>query len=62
MVSRISWISYWTWESYMVISSIIVKQVAVSGEGGMVVAMVSLILFVRASTATLTATVSSLDT
>jgi hypothetical protein len=47
-------------KSYIVISSITVEEVMVSGEGGMVVAMDLLILFVRASMAALRAAVSSL--
>jgi hypothetical protein len=53
MVFRTSWISYSTWESYIIISSIVVEAVAVSGEGGMVVAMFSSSFFVRVSTAAL---------
>jgi hypothetical protein len=52
-VFRTSWISYSTWESYIIISSIVVEAVAVSGEGGMVVAMFSSSFFVRVSTAAL---------
>jgi hypothetical protein len=59
--SRTSWMSCCTTESCIVISSIAVEEVAVSGEGGVVVAMVSSILFIRASTAALRAAVSSLD-
>jgi hypothetical protein len=62
MASRTSCMSCWTWESCIVISSIAVEEVAVSGEWGAVVAMVSLILFVRVSTAALRAALSSLDT
>jgi hypothetical protein len=59
--SRMSWMLCWMTESCIVISSIVVEEVTVSSEGGTVVAMVSSILFVRASTAAFRAAVSSLD-
>jgi hypothetical protein len=59
--SRTSWISCYTTESCIIISSIVVEEVMVAGEGGMVVVIVSLILFIRVSMAALRAAVSSLD-
>jgi hypothetical protein len=59
--SRTSWMSCCMTESCIVISSIVVGEDMVAGEGGMVVVMVSSILFIRASTAALRAAVSSLD-
>jgi hypothetical protein len=59
--SRTSWISFWTWDSCIVISSIAVEVVAVSGEGGADMAMFSSSFFIRESTAASSTAVSSLE-
>jgi hypothetical protein len=59
--SRMSWMSCWTWESCIVISSIAVEEAMVSGQGGAEMMVFSSSFFIRASTAALRAAVSSLD-
>jgi hypothetical protein len=53
--------SCWICDSCIVISSIAMEEVAVSGEGGTVMAMCSSSFFVRVYIADLRAAVSSLD-
>jgi hypothetical protein len=59
--SRISYMSCWMWDSCIVISSIALEVVAVSGEGGVDMAIFSSSFFVRVSTADFNTAVSSLE-
>jgi hypothetical protein len=53
--------SFWTWDSCIIISSIVVEEVTVSGEGGVGTVVLSPNVFIRVSMAALRAAVSSLD-
>jgi hypothetical protein len=59
--SRMSWMSFWTWDHCIVISCIMVEVIAVPGDGGADMAVRSSSVFVRESTAALSSAVSSME-
>jgi hypothetical protein len=61
MASRTSWMSCWTWESYIIISSIAEGEVTGSGRGRAGQMMCSLSCFIRVSTVALRAAVPAVD-
>jgi hypothetical protein len=54
--------SFWTWDSCIVVSSITLVAVMVFAAGGVDMAMFSSSVYIRVSTAAFSSAVSSLDT